>query len=122
MVVLSYLVLKDFHIYVSHRCKNLASNATTMNLTSITPLQPFLVSLASVSYSSGKKKNRSATYICGHHYKLLISSRHYRGIFIRYSCVLVASGSILEEYAVFSRTPSRIFSSQRNHEIGTLFI
>ena len=49
------LVLKDSHVYGSHRCKNLVLNHTTMNLMSITHLQPFLVSLAFVSYSSDKK-------------------------------------------------------------------
>ena len=49
-----------------------------------------------------------------HHYELLLSSRHYRGIFIRCSCVLVASGSILEEYAVFQEVSqiSPVISTQ----------
>jgi hypothetical protein len=51
--------------------------------------------------------------ICGHRYELLLSSRRYRGIFIRRSCVLVASGSILEEYAVFQE------ASQKNPEHST---
>ena len=72
-----------------------------MNLMIITLRQPFLVSLASVSYSSGKK-SLSVMCICGYHYELLLlSSCHYRGIFVGHSRVLVASGSILEECAVF---------------------
>lgn len=92
---------KGFHI--CYRCKNLASNHMTTNLTIIIPLQPFLVSLVSVSYSSGKK-SLSAMCICVHLYELLLPSRHWGTFFIKRSCVLVASGWILEEYAVFSRT------------------
>ena len=58
MVLFSYLVVNDFYIYNLHRCKDLASKRMKMNSMSITPLHQvldLLVSLASVSYSSGKK-------------------------------------------------------------------
>lgn len=122
MVVLSYLVLKRiFIIYVvSYRCKNLASNHTTMNLMSITPLQPFLVSQASVSYSFGKKLIPCFLFrlcvICGHHYELLL---HYRGIFIR-PCVLCCfwfDSRRIRSFTVI-KNPSQKFLQwlQCNHE------
>lgn len=64
MIILSYLVLKDFFTYDPHRCKNLASNHMKMNLMGITPLHPMLISLASVCYSFGKKNSYFLFLLC----------------------------------------------------------
>ena len=105
---LSYLVLKKFHMYFSFRCKNLVSNHTTMNLMSITPLLPSLVSLVSVNYSSGKKCVFLETIM-----NCCKSSRYIENFL---SDILVAA-SILEEYAVFFRTFSNTFTVLQ-HEMG----
>jgi hypothetical protein len=61
-----YLILKDFLIYNPCTCKNLGSNHMKMNLMSITPLYPILVSPASISYSSGKKNPAFSFGYVGH--------------------------------------------------------